>query len=257
MDGLLIDTKKVQKKLMDFIKQEVGGRGFKNTIIGLSGGLDSSVVAYLAAGALGKEHVWGIMMPYKTNSASALDHGRMVIDNLGINSDTVEITPMVDKYFESFPQADHMRRGNKMARERMSILYDLSALNKALVIGTSNKSELLLGYGTLHGDVACALNPLGGLYKTQVRQLATEIGVPGCIIEKAPSAGLWEGQEDEKELGFGYAEVDKLLQLMVDNKMSSEGLLSKGFDKSFIKTVRDKIKGSQYKREPAPIAEIS
>ncbi len=257
MIDLSIDVNSVKEKLVEFLRKQINDKGFKRAVVGLSGGLDSSVVAYLTTLALGKKNVWVVILPYKNTSSQSFKHVQLVLNNLGVNSVKIDITPMIDEYFKSFPEADNIRRGNKMARERMSILYDLSALYKGLVIGTSNKSELLLGYGTIHGDIACAINPLGDLYKTQVRQLAKGLGIPECIINKPPTAELWEGQEDEKELGFSYIEVDKLFYLMIDKKLSDKELIDSGFKEDFIRIVSAKVKSSQYKRRLPIIAKIS
>ena len=191
----------------------------------------------LAAEALGPDQVLGIMMPYKNSSAESLEHGRLVVEKSGIRSATVEITAQIDAYFATFPDADPKRRGNKMARERMTILYDHSARWDALVAGTSNKTELLLGYGTLHGDMASALNPLGDLYKTQVWALSEAVGVPDVIVNKKPSADLWAGQTDEAELGFSYSAVDELLYLMVDQRYARAELIKAGFEPDFVDDV--------------------
>ena len=206
----------MRRLLTAFISNEVRKVGIERVVVGLSGGVDSAVSAMLAAEALGGDNVLAIKMPYRTSSAESLLHADGVIARARIQALQVEITPQVDAYFDRFPDADNMRRGNKMARERMTILYDHSARWKALVLGTSNKTELLLGYGTLYGDMASAVNPLGDLYKTQIWALAEAIGVPEAIIRKQPSADLWTGQTDEAELGFGYRDVDQLLYLIVD-----------------------------------------
>jgi len=218
----------LRRVLAGFIVNEVRKAGFSRVVVGLSGGVDSSLSAFLGAEALGAENVWALLMPYRTSSPESQEHAELVVKQLGIQSDVIEITPMVDAYFERFPEADQVRRGNKMARERMTILFDHSAKLKALVLGTSNKTELLLGYGTLYGDMASAINPLGDLYKTQVRQLARHMGVPEVIVQKKPSADLWAGQTDEAELGFSYREVDELLYLMVDLRYSREELTAAG-----------------------------
>jgi len=258
MLSLQLNSDTVRKVLTGFIANEVRKAGFHRVVVGLSGGVDSSLSAYLAAEALGPENVWGILMPYRTSSPESAAHATMVVQALGIKSLTVEITGMVDAYFGMFPDADQVRRGNKMARERMTILFDHSARLGALVLGTSNKTELLLGYGTLHGDMASAVNPLGDLYKTQVRQLSRHLGVPAPIVEKQPSADLWEGQTDEAELGFTYEEVDKVLCLLVDQRYEVSDLIAEcRFDEKFVRSVARKVQASQYKRRLPVIAKIS
>ncbi|MCS7230108.1 MAG: NAD+ synthase [Candidatus Kryptonium sp.] len=254
---LKLNMKIVRKILVDFIKKETTRFGLKKGILGVSGGVDSAVSAYLSAEALGPENVIGVIMPYKTSSPDSVEDAKLVISNLGIKSEFVDITPMCEPYFEKFPDMDNIRRGNVMARMRMIVLYDLSAREKALVIGTSNKTELLLGYGTLYGDMASAINPLGDLYKTQVWQLAEELGVPKKIIEKKPTADLWIGQTDEDEIGFPYKIVDKLLYFMVDERRTDEELLELGFDKDMIERVRIMVQRNQFKRRPPIIAKIS
>ena len=258
MANLQLNCETVRKVLTGFIDNEVRKAGFRRVVIGLSGGVDSSLSAYLAAEALGPENVWGILMPYRTSSPESAQHASMVVQALGINSLTVEITSMVDAYFAIFPDADQVRRGNKMARERMTILFDHSARLGALVLGTSNKTELLLGYGTLFGDMASAVNPLGDLYKTQVRQLSHYLKVPPIIVEKQPSADLWEGQTDEAELGFTYEAVDKVLCLLVDQRYELTELIAERlFDDKFVRAVARKVQASQYKRRLPIIAKIS
>jgi NAD+ synthase len=257
MISLRLNYKKVRDHLVAFIRHEVQGAGFEKAVLGLSGGVDSSLCAYLAAEALENGNVYAINMPYRDSSPDGIRHARQVAGHLRINFISVEITPMIDSYFNSFPDADPIRRGNKMARERMSILYDHSARYHALVLGSSNKTEILLGYGTIYGDMACAINPLGNLYKTQVWELAREVGVPKEIIEKAPSADLWQGQTDEGELGFQYGQVDRLLNLMFDNKLNKEDLIRKGFGEEFIERVEMRIRSSEYKRRMPVIARIS
>ena len=247
----------LRRVLTGFIANGVRKAGFERMVLGLSGGVDSSLSAFLGAEALGPENVWAILMPYRTSSPDSREHADLVVKHLGIQSDVIEITPMVDAYFEQFPDADHVRRGNKMARERMTILFDHSARLKALVLGTSNKTELLLGYGTLYGDMASAINPLGDLYKTQIRKLARHMGVPEVIIRKKPSADLWAGQTDEEELGFTYDEVDRVLYLMVDRRYELPDLVEAGFDERFVRAVFAKVQASQYKRRLPLIAKVS
>ena len=251
------NTALLRKILVAFIRDEVRKVGIERVVIGLSGGVDSSLSAFLAAEALGAENVLGARMPYRASSRDSLDDAATVIAALGIRSVTVDITPQVDAYFERFPDADERRRGNKMARERMTILYDQSARWQALVLGTSNKTELLLGYGTLHGDMASALNPIGDLYKTQVWALAEALGVPDSVVHKQPSADLFQGQTDEDDLGFRYREVDELLYLMVDERYSTSELEAAGFGLEFIRSVSDMVRNSQFKRRLPIIAKVS
>lgn len=255
--GLNINARLVRKILVGFLREETHKVGLKKAVLGLSGGIDSALVAHLAAEALGAENVLAIIMPYKQSNPESEAHARLVAEGLGINHSVVCITPMVDAYFDLFPDAGSMRRGNKMARERMTVLFDHSAVGPALVLGTSNKTELLLGYGTLYGDMASALNPIGDLYKTQVWQLSREVGVPAEVIDKKPSADLWEGQTDEQELGFTYAAVDKLLYQMVDLRKSRAELVAAGFEAEFIDSIYSKVQNSHFKRRLPVIAKVS
>lgn len=247
----------LRKILVSFIRNEVEKVGVRRVVVGLSGGVDSSLSAMLAAEALGPNNVLGVLMPYKSSNPESLNHARLVVQRASIESLTIDITSQIDAYFERFPDADQKRRGNKMARERMTILYDHSARRNALVLGTSNKTELLLGYGTLYGDMASAINPLGDLYKTQVWALAEAVGVPEVIVQKKPSADLWAGQTDEGELGFSYREVDKLLYLMVDRRYSRKELVDVGFPENFVDDITLRIMNSQFKRRLPVIAKVS
>ncbi len=257
IDALAIDSEVVRDILVGFIRNEVLKVGFERVVVGLSGGINSALSAALACRALGAANVLPILMPYRTSSAASEADARLVCERLGMAPTVVDISPQVDAYFERYPDADRGRRGNKMARERMTILYDMSWAHHALVIGTSNKTELLLGYGTLFGDMASALNPLGDLYKTQVFALARSVGLPDEVIRKAPSADLWEGQSDEEELGFAYARVDTLLYHLIDERRTTAELRALGFDDDFVEQVTARVRGSQYKRRPPIIAKLS
>jgi NAD+ synthase len=257
MIDLSINTDLARAILTSFIRSEITRTGFSRAVVGLSGGLDSALSCFLAAEALGAQNVLAVRMPYKTSSQESLDHAQMVIDATGVQSLTVPITEMVDPLFERFADAGQLRRGNAMARARMIVLYDQSAAFQALVVGTGNKTEILLGYTTLFGDSACALNPLGDLYKTQVRQLSRALGVPQVIIDKAPTADLWAGQTDEGELGFTYAEVDRLLYLLVDQRYSPTDCIEAGFAEKFVSRVVELIRRNQFKRILPPIAKLS
>jgi NAD+ synthase len=186
-----------------------------------------------------------------------LSDAKLLIEKFGIRSEVVEITKMVDAYCDENNITDSLRRGNVMARMRMVVLYDLSARERALVIGTSNKTEILVGYGTQHGDLASAINPIGDLYKSQIWQIAEALDVPKPIIEKPPSADLWEGQTDETEMGITYAKLDALLYEMIDERQPDEELLKQGFDAALISKVRGMIQRNQFKRRPPVIAKVS
>lgn len=257
MPDLTIDTLLVKKQLTDFIKTELYSAGFSRVVMGLSGGLDSALACFLAAEALGPKNVLAIRMPYKTSSQDSLDHAQLVIDKLGVNSLTIPITEMVDPLVNLFPEMDNRRKGNVMARQRMIILFDQSEDFKGLVLGTGNKTEILLGYSTLYGDSACALNPIGDLYKTQVRQLARAMEVPELLIKKAPSADLWLGQTDEGELGFTYEEVDKLLFLLIDQRYTPDECVESGYSHEFVKSVIQRVRRNQFKRVLPPIAKLN
>jgi NAD+ synthase len=234
--------------LVRFIRDEVKRFGFTRGVLGLSGGLDSSVVAYLTAHALGPENTYCVLMPYKTSDPSSLNDAQLVADLLGASALRNDITPMVDAYLDTRPDADRVRRGNVMARARMIVLYDVSASLRALVIGTSNKTELLVGYGTLYGDMGAALWPLGDLYKTEVRLLARYLGVPTHIVEKTPTADLWAGQSDEGEMGMTYEVLDAVLVELVDKRMTTEALIEQGHDERVVRQVAGMIRASQFKR---------
>ena len=256
-DPMSLNGPLAEKLLVGFIRDEVRRVGFGKVVLGLSGGIDSTVSAYLAVRALGPENVVGIRMPYSTSSRETMEDGELVARDTGLVMMTFSIAPQIDAYFREFPDASRLRRANKMARERMTILYDHSAALSALVLGTSNKTELLLGYGTIFGDMASALNPIGDLYKTQIRALARHLGVPESIIAKNPTADLWAGQTDESELGFTYADVDRLLIRMVDQRAKPEDLVADGFDPAFVARISRMIQTSHFKRRLPIIAKVS
>jgi len=254
---LSIDTEDVRQKLTAFIQEQSAEAGFERAVIGVSGGVDSALSCFLAAEALGPKNVLAVRMPYKTSSPESLEHAQMVIEQTGVESLTVPITVMVDALIEQFPNMNAIRRGNVMARARMIVLYDQSAAFDGLVVGTGNKTEALLGYTTLYGDSACAYNPIGDLYKAQVRQLARAVGVPEAIIEKPPSADLWPGQTDEDELGFTYEAADHLLYLLVEKEWPPEDCVQAGFPEDFVREVIDRSKKNAFKFSLPPIAKLT
>ncbi len=255
--ALEIQSELATELLVRFLREELGQFGFTKAILGLSGGIDSALSAALAARALGPENVLGVMLPHQQSNPTSEAHARLVAEQLQIAHKRVDITPMVDGYLSDHDISDTVRRGNVMARCRMTILYDLSVEWKGLVIGTSNKSEILLGYSTQFGDSAHAVNPIGDLYKTQVFQISKHLGLPIEVIEKAPSADVVEGQTDEDDLGFSYAEADEILYLMVDERYRMNEMLEAGFDGKLVREIARRVIRNQYKRLPPPIAKLS
>ena len=253
---LTIDTRHVKQILTDFIRTETHNAGLERAVVGLSGGIDSALACWLAAEALGAPNVLAVRMPYKTSSQESLDHAQLVIDALGVQSLTIPITEMAEPLINRFPEMSPVRKGNIMARMRMIVLFDQSATFGGLVVGTGNKTEGLLGYTTLYGDSACGFNPLGDLYKTQVRQLSRALGVPEVIITKPPTADLWVGQTDEGELGYTYAEVDQLLYLLVNQGFTNEECVAAGFSNKFVDAVILRMQRNQFKRQLPPIAKL-
>ena len=255
--NLFIDTSLVRKILTGFIHSEITRSVFSRAVINLSGGIDSAVSLALAVEALGPQNVLAIRLPYKSSSSDSLEHAQLLIDQFGCQSLTIPISAMVDPLIARQPEMSDVRKGNLMARARMIVAYDQSEAFKGLVVGTGNKTEILLGYTTLYGDSACALNPIGDLYKTQVRQLARELNIPEVIVAKPPSADLWAGQTDEGELGFTYEEVDRLLYLLVDQRYRPEECIEAGFGVKFVRKVVERIRKNQFKRILPPIAKLS
>ena len=263
---LAIDTDVARRVIVEFIRGQLEQAGFERAVLGLSGGIDSAVVAYLVSEAIGAERLLAVLMPYRTSSPASRSDAESVVADLGCASDLVDISPMVDGYFGtgSTPDAagpegltaSALRRGNFAARMRMSVLYDRSVTWGGLVVGTGNKTESLIGYTTLFGDSACAFNPIGDLYKSQVRQLAVAVGVPDAIVRKAPSADLWPGQTDENEGGFSYPVLDRLLFWRVDKRRSIEEMVGLGFDPAMVERVDRLIAGAEFKRQVPPIAKL-
>jgi len=254
---LTINTDLARTILTGFIKSEIERAGFSRAVVGLSGGIDSALSFVLAVEALGAANVLAVRMPYKLSSSDSLEHAQLMIDQFMVKSETIDITPMVDPLIAMDEGMSKTRKGNILARERMIVLYDQSEAFRGLVVGTSNKTEILLGYTTQWGDSASAINPLGDLYKTQLRQLSRAVGIPAPIMDKAPSADLWVGQTDEAELGFAYEQVDRLLYLMVDHRYSPQECVEAGFDEKFVDAVVKRIQRFQYKRMLPPIAKLS
>ncbi len=275
MENLAINCNRVTRILVEFIRKGIKNSGFQRAVLGLSGGIDSTVVAYLAVEALGDPHnVYALILPYKSYQSESVKDARLIAKKLRINSQIIRIEPMIEEYFRNFSrriipspavlggegaqvkELEYLRKGNKMARERMSILYDWALSLRALVLGTSNKTELNMGYFTKYGDGGVDLEPLGGLYKTQVRQLARYLGVPQPIINRRPSAGLWPGQTDEGELGINYEELDRILYCMLEKKYSVKKILTLGFSVENIEKVKNFVKNSEHKRRLPPVAKI-
>ncbi len=252
-----LDPPLVRRVLEGFISNEVRKLGLERVVLGLSGGIDSAVACVLAARALGGDQVRAIRMPYRTSSPESLEDAAAVADTAGVRLLTVDLTAQIDAYFSHRPDATPLERGNKTARERMAILYDYSAAEGALVLGTSNKTELLLGYGTIHGDMASALNPIGDLYKTQLRELARRLDIPKSVIDKPPSADLWVGQTDEDEMGFSYEAVDRVLYYLVDRRLTRDELVEQGEERAFVDRVAEMVRRSQFKRVLPIIAKVS
>ena len=254
---LALDPKATAAILAGFIREEVGRTGRRGVVLGLSGGIDSALAAFLAVRALGPEQVHPVLMPYRTSDPRSRKDALAVAEVLDLVPEVVDITPIVDGFLEAAGDPGSARLGNVMARARMIVLYDRSEATGGLVLGTSNKTELLLGYGTLHGDMASALNPLGDLYKTQVRDLARALGVPRSILVKPPSADLWPDQTDEADLGFSYDDVDRVLARLVDARMSPRSIVEVGFPRPLVARVQKLVVRSQFKRRLPLIAKVS
>ena len=255
-DELAIDTDVARRVMAEFIRGQLRQAGFERALLGLSGGIDSALVAYLVADAIGPERLLCVLMPYRTSSPASRDDAEEIVRRLRCESELVEITAMVDGLYGPASDASALRRGNFMARIRMSVLYDRSVTWGGLVVGTGNKTESLIGYTTIFGDSACAFNPIGDLYKSQVRQVAAAIGVPERVIRKAPSADLWPGQTDEAEAGFSYPELDRLLFWRIDKRRSVDEVVALGFARDLVERVDRMVAGAEFKRQVPPIAKL-
>ena len=256
-----IEPAQAVEVIIGFIRSQMEQTGFERLVVGLSGGVDSATVAYLAARAIGADNLLAVRMPYRTSSEASETDAVRVVDALGCRTERVEITPMVDPMLELIADGDegalNVRRGNVMARQRMIVLYDRSAVFDALVIGTSNKTESLLGYGTLHGDMAAALAPIGDLYKTQLRAVARELGVPEEVVAKPPSADLWPGQTDEGELGRSYDSLDRALFALVDRRWTIDRCVAAGLSRELVEWVAQRVARMEFKRQLPPVAKLS
>lgn len=254
---LQINTDLARRILIDFIGTELTRVGYSRAVIALSGGIDSSLVACLAVQALGAENVLGVMMPYRSSNPESRADAERVAAQLGIATKLIEITPMAEPYLREHVGDDERRRGNVMARMRMIVIYDQSEVFHGLVIGTSNKTETLLGYTTQFGDNAAAIQPIADLYKAQVRQLARVLRVPQNIVDKPPSADLWQGQTDEGELGFTYDEADSILYHLVDERRRTEDVVALGFDERVVRRIIELVQRNQFKRVTPVVAKVS
>lgn len=251
-----LDYSSVRQKIVEFIRDYVYKNGFKNGLVGVSGGIDSALTLALTVEALGSENTFALLLPYKISSESSLTDGKEVCEQLNVKYEVIDISPAIDEYFDSYPTDNPLQIGNKCARERMSVLYDFSVRKVALVVGTSNKSEILIGYATQYGDAAAAFLPIGELYKTEVYKLSKIMNIPTSILNKKPSADLWEGQTDEAEIGLSYEELDEILYNLIDLKKDIKEIEKIGFSSAQLKRVTDLIEKSEYKRKMPPAASI-
>jgi NAD+ synthase len=255
-----IDAEQTAALIVAFIRSQLDQTGFRLVVMGLSGGVDSATVAFLCARAIGHEQLLGVRMPYRTSSPESEADALRVVELLGCQTERVEITAMVEPMLGLIGSDDaalRLRRGNVMARQRMIVLYDRSAAFDGLVAGTSNKTEALLGYGTLYGDMAAAFAPIGDLYKSQLRDVALSLGVPPEIVAKPPSADLWPGQTDEDELGASYTDLDRALYALVDRRWTLARATAAGLDRALLDWVARRVAMMEYKRQTPPVAKIS
>jgi NAD+ synthase len=250
----LVNWQNIKEQLIDFLQVEVNKTGLNKVTVGLSGGLDSAVVAVLCK-EIFQDKLNCVLMPSQFSSKSSIDDAVELCKTHDINYEIVSIEPMLSSFINSMDE-DRLRIGNFSARMRMSVLYDISSREKSLVVGTSNRSELLLGYGTIFGDIACAINPIGNMYKSDEFEFAKFIGVTDAIVNKAPSADLWEGQSDENELGYSYAQMDAVLKPMIDEKKTKEELVKLGFKVELIDMLDNRVKSNAFKGKLPIIADI-
>ena len=246
--------KNIKQNLMSFLKEEVLKTGLKKVTLGLSGGLDSAVVAVLCKEVF-DDNLNCVLMPSQFSSKASIDDAIELCKKFDIKYEIVSIEPMLSAYLKNMEE-NSLRIGNFSARLRMSVLYDISARENSLVVGTSNKSELLLGYGTIFGDLACAINPIGNIYKSDLFEFAKYLGVNDSIVKKAPSADFYEGQSDEADLGYSYSKIDSLLKKMIDENRSKDELLALGFEDEFIETIKKRVKINEFKRRLPIVAKI-
>lgn len=247
---------KIESFLVEFLKEEVKKAGFSKVVMGISGGVDSAVVSVLAHKAF-QDNLLGLLLPASTSSSASIEHATEHCQKFHIRTEKIPVGSLVDTYFTTHPNASKLRIGNFSARMRMAVLYDISARENALVLGTGNKSEILLGYGTLYGDLACAINPIGELYKTEIFEFARYLGVSESILTKAPSADLWEGQSDEGEFGFTYAQIDKVLMAHVEGAQDQKALIASGFDPELVAMALERIEANRFKGKLPTIANLS
>jgi len=256
-----VNAPEVVSVITGFIRRQLEQTGFERLVVGVSGGVDSATVAHLAVRALGPDNVLAVRMPFRSSAAESETDALRVVEGLGCDSQRVDITPMAEPMLTLIGDGNEadirVRRGNVLARLRMIVLYDRSAAFDALVCGTSNKTEALLGYGTLHGDMAAAIQPIGDLYKSQLRAVATELGVAPEIVAKPPSADLWPGQTDEGELGASYDALDRILYALVDRRWTVERCVAAGLDEALVRWTAERVARHEFKRQTPPVAKVS
>ena len=256
-----VDVAQVVGIIVAFIRGQLEQTGFERLVVGVSGGVDSAAVASLAVRAAGPDHVLAVLMPFRDSDPASETDARLLVGGLGCDMQRVDITPMAEPMLTLIGDGDEpatrVRRGNVLARLRMIVLYDRSAAFDGLVCGTSNKTEALLGYGTLHGDMAAAIQPIGDLYKSQLRAVAGELGVPAQIIAKPPSADLWPGQTDEGELGATYEDLDRILYALVDRRWTVDRCVRAGLHRSLVEWTAARVARYEFKRQAPPVAKVS